>query len=81
MTKEEETVRAEFEEFKAQIEIECGAEEVTPIYAQAFDAAMQRMIQEHGLGHRHQPYIAPKVPGRNEPCSCGSEKKYKKCCL
>jgi hypothetical protein len=19
--------------------------------------------------------------GRNEPCSCGSEKKYKKCCL
>ncbi|WP_045858485.1 PBPRA1643 family SWIM/SEC-C metal-binding motif protein [Teredinibacter purpureus] len=21
-----------------------------------------------------------KVPGRNDPCSCGSEKKYKKCC-
>jgi len=22
-----------------------------------------------------------KKPGRNEPCSCGSGKKYKKCCL
>lgn len=21
-----------------------------------------------------------KVPGRNDPCPCGSEKKYKKCC-
>ncbi|MBF0519283.1 MAG: SEC-C domain-containing protein, partial [Nitrospirae bacterium] len=21
-----------------------------------------------------------KKPGRNEPCSCGSGKKYKKCC-
>ena len=23
--------------------------------------------------------IAPKV-GRNDPCSCGSQKKFKKCC-
>lgn len=27
-----------------------------------------------------QPYIAPPKTGRNEPCPCGSEKKYKKCC-
>ncbi|MBR6997252.1 MAG: SEC-C domain-containing protein [Prevotella sp.] len=26
------------------------------------------------------PYIAPKTPGRNEPCPCGSGKKYKNCC-
>ncbi|MEW6127330.1 MAG: DUF1186 domain-containing protein [Acidobacteriota bacterium] len=26
------------------------------------------------------PYIAPKKVGRNEPCPCGSGKKYKKCC-
>ena len=25
-------------------------------------------------------FIAPKTPGRNEPCSCGSGKKYKNCC-
>jgi len=24
--------------------------------------------------------IKEKVPGRNDPCSCGSGKKYKKCC-
>ncbi len=27
------------------------------------------------------PYIAPDEPGRNDPCPCGSGKKYKKCCL
>lgn len=41
----------------------------------------------HGPGcshHHHEPQ-APVVRqgdkiGRNDPCSCGSEKKYKKCC-
>jgi hypothetical protein len=27
-----------------------------------------------------QPYVAPPKTGRNEPCPCGSGKKYKKCC-
>jgi len=26
------------------------------------------------------PWIAEKKVGRNEPCQCGSGKKYKKCC-
>ncbi len=26
------------------------------------------------------PYVAPPKVGRNEPCPCGSGKKYKKCC-
>lgn len=26
------------------------------------------------------PYQAPVLPGRNDPCICGSGKKYKKCC-
>jgi hypothetical protein len=26
------------------------------------------------------PYIAPEKRGRNDPCPCGSGKKYKKCC-
>jgi hypothetical protein len=29
---------------------------------------------------REEPYIAPPRVGRNEPCPCGSGKKYKKCC-
>jgi preprotein translocase subunit SecA len=27
-----------------------------------------------------QPVLAKKQVGRNEPCPCGSGKKYKKCC-
>ena len=30
---------------------------------------------------RHQPMVAPIKIGRNEPCPCGSGKKYKQCCL
>jgi uncharacterized protein YecA (UPF0149 family) len=26
-----------------------------------------------------KPYLAPPKPGRNDPCSCGSGKKFKKC--
>jgi len=29
---------------------------------------------------KHTPYIAEKKPKRNEPCPCGSGKKYKHCC-
>ena len=28
---------------------------------------------------RRQPIVAPEKPGRNEPCVCGSGKKYKRC--
>ena len=27
-----------------------------------------------------EPAQAAPIPGRNEPCLCGSGKKYKKCC-
>jgi len=30
--------------------------------------------------HPHQPIIVDKI-GRNDPCPCGSGKKYKKCCM
>ncbi|WP_249030796.1 SEC-C metal-binding domain-containing protein [Roseinatronobacter thiooxidans] len=26
------------------------------------------------------PYAAPKKQGRNDPCACGSGRKYKMCC-
>ncbi len=36
-----------------------------------------------GCNHDHHPTVAvrttPKV-GRNDPCPCGSQKKFKKCC-
>jgi SEC-C motif-containing protein len=47
-------------------------------------------VHEEGKGHEHHAH-APREPqkpvvretpkiGRNDPCSCGSGKKYKKCC-
>ena len=32
------------------------------------------------LLNRPKPVIAEKKVGRNEPCPCGSGKKYKRCC-
>ena len=32
------------------------------------------------LGPRIESVRKPPTPGRNDPCSCGSGKKYKKCC-
>lgn len=29
---------------------------------------------------RSRTVVKEKIPGRNDPCSCGSGKKYKKCC-
>ena len=37
----------------------------------------------HGHHHHEQrkPFVRSGAKiGRNDPCSCGSEKKYKKCC-
>jgi len=30
--------------------------------------------------HPPLPVLAEKAPGRNDPCPCGSGRKYKKCC-
>lgn len=46
-----------------------------------FETDMNKMplgkIGNYGLS---EPVRAEKKPGRNEPCPCGSGKKYKKCC-
>tara|TARA_R110000796_G_scaffold34373_4_gene88852 strand:- start:4230 stop:4739 length:510 start_codon:yes stop_codon:yes gene_type:complete len=34
-----------------------------------------------GYRERIEPRRVEKVPGRNDLCSCGSTKKYKKCCI
>ena len=43
-----------------------------------FDQAMSAMLQQGG-GVETLRRDAPKV-GRNDPCPCGSGKKYKRCC-
>jgi len=44
----------------------------------------QRMVLSHGGNDEPARPAAPKREGvkigRNDPCSCGSGKKYKRCC-
>lgn len=53
-------------------------------YAEAFDEMMKSMKPKRLrriLGETSEPYVNPyKNIGRNDPCPCGSGKKYKKCC-
>ena len=41
----------------------------------------EEMVEERAATAEQQPFTRdqPKV-GRNDPCSCGSGKKYKQCC-
>jgi len=41
--------------------------------------ANQKRIREQEYG-TVKPIVKDKEPGRNDPCPCGSGKKYKKCC-
>jgi uncharacterized protein len=47
----------------------------TQVVIEAFDAAMSGRRP----GARQGTIAATAEPGRNEPCHCGSGKKYKKC--
>lgn len=42
--------------------------------------ARVQKIQKTGGDGAHRPVEKPKKIGRNDPCPCGSGKKYKKCC-
>ena len=48
----------------------------------AFNYNKKKVAEAHGSSGHVAPFKReePKI-GRNEPCSCGSGKKYKKCCL
>src|SRR5262245_9957583 len=46
-----------------------------------WDADRQRLSALNGNNFAPiAPYIAPEKVGRNDPCPCGSGKKYKRCC-
>jgi hypothetical protein len=47
----------------------------TQVVIEAFDAA----VSGRRPGARQGTIVATEIPGRNDPCSCGSGKKYKKC--
>jgi len=40
----------------------------------------ENILELDGLLNKPTTTRFDKTPNRNDPCSCGSEKKYKKCC-
>lgn len=57
-------------------------------FIDSFDAIRPAALELHAYWVEHQaepvvqqPHVAGNKPGRNDPCSCGSGKKYKQCCL
>ncbi|AAZ24039.1 MULTISPECIES: PBPRA1643 family SWIM/SEC-C metal-binding motif protein [Colwellia] len=40
----------------------------------------ENIVELEGLLSKPTTTRFDKTPNRNDPCSCGSEKKYKKCC-
>ena len=39
-----------------------------------------RWYYTDGVVPQQRPVVREGIPGRNDPCSCGSGKKFKKCC-
>ena len=44
------------------------------------NADLREILDDLTFGQEPQPYLAPAKTGRNDPCPCGSGKKFKKCC-
>ncbi len=71
-----------------QMNEEIRQETVQRLYHPVFRAPVQQekpreMITNAGEGagaEKKKPKIVDKKPGPNDPCPCGSGKKYKKCC-
>ncbi|MGM0668577.1 MAG: anhydro-N-acetylmuramic acid kinase [Gemmatimonadota bacterium] len=40
----------------------------------------RQLLTNRGESPKQTPVTATDEPGRNDPCPCGSGKKYKKCC-
>lgn len=56
-----------------------GLREQVQAYEQE-NAELRSVLGEMESDSLAQPHLAPPKIGRNEPCPCGSRKKYKKCC-
>jgi hypothetical protein len=65
--------------------IEQGVEAISPARARLLAEAL-RLAERHGDPHGYLASVpqptrrAPRV-GRNDPCPCGSGRKFKRCCL
>ncbi len=75
------TVEAEAEEKQAPAQLEfSGAKDQVEQFGALKKMQENASSNKQGEGAKQQPLVSDKTVGRNDPCPCGSGKKYKKCC-
>jgi hypothetical protein len=67
-----------FEDLKPEITEELDAIGEFAAFIKPSDS--QKSSKRQFTSSTTEPIIAEQLPGRNDPCPCGSGKKYKKCC-
>ena len=72
------TIKERFIKVAKQMEAD-GVDMSSPSAMRKWAKANQKKIREQEYGPV-KPVVKAKEPGRNDPCPCGSGKKYKKCC-
>lgn len=69
------------EQRKAEIEVILKDNELfATIAIDTEEEAQEDIVELTGLLNKPETVVLEKTPNRNDPCSCGSGKKYKKCC-
>jgi len=72
------SIKERFLKVAKQMEAD-GVDMSSPSAMRKWAKANQKKIREQEYGPV-KPVVKAKEPGRNDPCPCGSGKKYKKCC-
>lgn len=72
------SIKERFLKVAKQMEAD-GVDMSSPSAMRKWAKANQKKIREQEYG-TVKPIVKAKEPGRNDPCPCGSGKKYKKCC-
>ncbi|HCA48650.1 MAG TPA: hypothetical protein DEP45_15255 [Armatimonadetes bacterium] len=59
------------------------APDAAQMAAQAGDGNVETPMSQtaDAMTEKGHTYVADREPGRNDPCPCGSGKKYKQCCI
>jgi len=69
------------EERKKEVEAQVAeAQLYADVSVDSSDGAEESIAELTALLNKEGTVKKEKTPARNEPCSCGSGKKYKKCC-
>ncbi|HFC36155.1 MAG TPA: preprotein translocase subunit SecA, partial [Candidatus Moranbacteria bacterium] len=75
------TVEVEAEEKQAPVQLEfSGAKDQVEQFGALKKMQENASSNKQGENVKQQPLVSDKTVGRNDPCPCGSGKKYKKCC-